>query len=359
MDNMNKVKYALIGFGGIAENRIAKEGFACDKARFPKGLEKAELIGAFDVNPAREAAAKALGLKWYKSVDQLLADPAVDAAYVATNNASHAVLAIQALNAGKHVIVEKPIATSVEDAQAMVKLAARKKLSLIVDHMMINNAYNRLARRTVNLGRAGKINDCCFHMEFLYGATPEEAATWRCSKVAEMGGPIGDVASHCFYLAEFVLNSKITSVAAVYLPKTLGIKAEDGAYIKFTMANGITGSAKVAFSEPRGGLIGTFSNLGYEIYGANGVIRGFGTMFQISGHRDEPYKIRLELETAKGVKPLTPRKFPNIYQSLIEGHAESVQNGNPLNGNDGLRNLRLCLAAHKSARNGGKVYKVR
>ena len=356
---MNKVKYALIGFGGIAENRIAKEGFARDKARFPKGLEKAELIGAFDVNPAREAAAKALGLKWYKSVDELLADPAVDAAYVATNNASHAALAIKALNAGKHVIVEKPTATSVEDAQAMVKLAARKKLSLIVDHMMVNNAYNRLARRTVNLGKAGKINDCCFHMEFLYGATPEEAATWRCSKVAEMGGPIGDVASHCFYLAEFVLNSKITSVAAVYLPKTLGIKAEDGAYIKFTMANGITGSAKVAFSEPRGGLIGTFSNLGYEIYGDAGVLRGYGTMFQISGHADEPYQIRLELETSKGVKSLRPRKFPNIYQTLIEAHAVSIQEKTPLNAENGLQNLKVVFASHKSAKAEGKAYKVR
>ena len=356
---MNKVKYALIGFGGIAENRIAKEGFACDRARFPKGLEKAELVGAFDLNPARESAAKALNLKWYKSVDEVLADKDIDAVYIATNNASHAPLALQALNAGKHVIVEKPIATSADDAREMVKTAAKKKLSLSVDHMMVNNAFNRMAKKTVAAGKAGKVNDCCFHMEFLYGATPEEAATWRCSKVSEMGGPIGDVASHCFYLAEFILGSKIVGVSAVYLPKTMGIKAEDGAYIKFTMENGLTGSAKVAFCEPRGGLVGTFSNLGYEIYGDAGVLRGFGTMFQISGHPDEPYQIRLELETAKGVKSLKPRKFPNIYQSLIEDHAASVQNGTPLSAENGLRNLKQCLAAHRSAQAGGKAYKVR
>ena len=356
---MNKVKYALIGFGGIAENRIAKEGFARDTARFPKGLEKAELVGAFDVNPAREAAAKALGLKWYKSVDEILADKSIDAVYIATNNASHASIALRALEAGKHVIVEKPIATSADDARAMVKLAAKKKLSLTVDHMMVNNAFNRMAKKTVASGKAGKINDCCFHMEFLFGANPQEAATWRCSKVSEMGGPIGDVASHCFYLAEFVLGSKIASVAAVYLPKTMEIKAEDGAYVRFVMENGLTGSAKVAFCEPRGGLVGTFSNLGYEIYGDAGVLRGYGTMFQISGHADEPYQIRLELETDKGVKSLKPRKFPNIYQSLIENHAASIQNGTPLNAEDGLRNLKQCLAAHRSAKSGGKMYKVR
>lgn len=355
---MKKVRYALIGFGGIAENRLAKEGFACDKARF-KPLKKAELIGAFDVNPARKAAAVALGLKWYGTIDEILADPTIDAVDIATNNTNHAPIALKALAAGKHVIVEKPIATSIEDAKAMVKMAAKKKLSLCVDHMMVNNVFNIIAKAQVAAKSMGEVNDCCFHMEFLYGATPDEAATWRCSKVEEMGGPIGDVASHCFYLAEFVFGSTIKSVAAVYLPKTLGIKAEDGAYIKFTMANGISGSAKVAFSEPRGGLVGTFSNLGYEVYGTEGVLRGFGTMFQISGHKDEPYKIRLELETKDGVKKFTPKSFPNIYQSLIEHHAESILSGNLLNGEDGLRNLQLCLASHQSAQNGGKVIKIK
>jgi hypothetical protein len=72
--NMSKVKYGLIGFGGIAENRVAKEGYACDKARFAP-LKNAELVGAVDINPARKEAAEALGLKWYDSIDAMLADP--------------------------------------------------------------------------------------------------------------------------------------------------------------------------------------------------------------------------------------------------------------------------------------------
>ena len=62
---MSKVKYALIGFGGIAENRVAKEGFACDAGRF-RPLRFAKLVGATDLNPMRESAAKALGLAWYR-----------------------------------------------------------------------------------------------------------------------------------------------------------------------------------------------------------------------------------------------------------------------------------------------------
>jgi predicted dehydrogenase len=82
-------------------------------------------------------------------------------------------------------------------------------------------------------------------------------------------------------------------------------------------------------------------------------------MFQLSGYKDEPYAIRLELETANGIKPLRPRKFPNIYQQIITAHAQSVIDGKPVNAEDGLRNLRACLAIHKSARNGGKPYVVK
>ena len=354
---MAKVKYAIIGFGGIAENRVAKEGYACDKSRFAP-LQYAELTGAFDLNPARKSAAEALGLKWYDSVDALIADPEIDAVYVATNNATHAEMTIRALEAGKHVIVEKPIATSIADAKKMIAVAKKKKLSLSVDHMMVNNAFNKMAKKSIADGKLGTVNDCCFHMEFAFGYDPAEAATWRCSKIEEMGGPIGDVASHCFYVAEYIFGSPIVEIAAVYLPKIMEIKAEDGAYIKFTLANGLKGSAKVAFSELRGGLVGTLSNLGFEIYGNEGVLRSYGTMFQLSGHADEPYKMRLELETANGVKSLKPRVFPNIYQTLIEEHAKSVLSGRRLTGENGLRNLELCAAAHKSAKSGGKVVKL-
>lgn len=354
---MKKVKYGMIGFGGIAENRIAKEGFACDKSRFAE-LPNAVLLAATDVNPGRRKAAEALGLKWYDSCDAMLADPELDAIYVATNNATHAKLCLAALKAGKHVIVEKPMATSIADARKMIDTAKKLKLSLAVDHMMVHNAYNIKARKLVADGALGKVNDACFHMEFAYGYDPAEAATWRCSNVREMGGPIGDVASHCFYMAEFIFDSTVEWVAAVYLPKLMDIKAEDGAYIKFGMANGITASAKVAFSEPRGGLVGTLTNLGYEIYGDGAVLRGFGTMFQLSGYPDEPIKIRLEVDSKAGQKKVAPGKIQNIYQALITGHAKSVLSKRPLCGCDAMRNLELCEATHRSARHHGRKVSI-
>jgi predicted dehydrogenase len=355
---MSKVSYVLVGFGGIAENRVAKEGYACDKKRF-KALKSAVLVGATDVNPARKEAAEALGLKWYDSFDAVLADKSVDGVYIASNNATHASLSIKALKAGKHVIVEKPIATTIADAKAMNKIAKAKKLSLSVDHMMVNNAWNIAAKNAMAKGKLGKVNDSCFHMEFAYGYDPAEAATWRCSKIEEMGGPIGDVASHCFYVAEFMFGKKIKKVAAVYYPKVMKIKAEDGAYIKFFFEDGTQGSVNAAFSEMRGGLAGTLTNLGYEVYGDKAAMRGYGTMFQLSGYEDEPIKMRLELDDGKKVEAVKPGKIQNIYSTLIEEHARSVAAKKPLNADDAIHNLALCAAAHESARNGGKIVAVK
>ena len=353
-----KVRYVLVGFGGIAENRVAKEGYACDKNRF-RPLRSAVLVGATDVNPARQVAAESLGLKWYPTLEGVLADPAVDGVYIATNNASHAKLALAALKAGKHVIVEKPIATSIADAKAMNRAAKARGLSLTVDHMMVNNAWNAAGRAAMASGKLGKVNDSCFHMEFAYGYDPAEAATWRCSKVEEMGGPIGDVASHCFYVAEFMFGKKIKKVAAVYYPKVMKIKAEDGAYIKFFFEDGTQGSVNAAFSEPRGGLAGTLTNLGYEIYGDKAAMRGYGTMFQLSGHAGEPVAQRLEIDDGKRVLPVRPARIRNIYQALIEGHAESVLAKKPLTADDAIHNLALCAACHASAKSGGRIVSVK
>lgn len=343
-----KVRYALVGFGGIAENRVAKEGFACDTGRF-KPLRTARLVGATDMNPARMDAAAALGLKWYESLDEILSDKTIDAVYIATNNASHAQIAMKALKAGKHLIVEKPAATCVADARKMESLAKRKGLSITVNHMMVNNAWNIAAAKAVRSGRLGVVNDCCFHMEFAFGYDPKEAATWRCSKVEEMGGPIGDVASHCFYVAESVIGKKIAKVTAVYYPKIMDIKSEDGAYIKFFFEDGTQGSVRAAFSEKRGGLAGTLTNLGYEVYGERAVMRGYGTMFQLSGYDDEPIRIRLEIDDGRTVKAVNPSRIRNIYQAIVEKHARSVASGKRLSLYDAIHNLALCAAAHKSA----------
>lgn len=283
---MSKIKYAIIGFGGIAQNRIAKEGFGLDAERFD-GHPEAELAGVTDQNPACREAAEAMGVRWFGSVDEALADGEVQAVFIATNNRSHAPLAEQAMLAGKHCMIEKPAATTLDDARKLQQMARDRGLSLAVDHMMTENSYNRRARELIREGALGEVNDISLHMEFYYGASPEEAATWRCADPGEVGGPIGDVASHCLYMAEFLLDSEVASLGCVYTPRTLDIAVENGAVAQIALRNGAQGSVRVGFNQPRGGLGSTLTGLGYEVYGSKALLRGCGTMFQISGHRSE------------------------------------------------------------------------
>ncbi len=347
----------MIGFGSIAENRLAKEGFALDRNRFAP-LAEAELEGVTDINPVRREAAAALGVKWYADAAALLMDPQIEAVFVTTNNQSHASLTIQAMEAGKHVIVEKPIATRLEDARQMCVMARERRLSLAVDHMMIYNAYNIKAKEQLALNVVGPVNDCCFHMECCYGRGAVEAASWRCSKPEEMGGPLGDVASHCFYMAEYIFGKAIVELACVYYPKLMNIVVEDGAYLKFKLSDGLCGSIRVAFSEPRGGMDVTLDNLGYEIYGEEGVIRGHGTMFQLSGFPDEPIPVRLEVDRIKDRYDVVIEHPVNIYQQVVRSHAQSILKNRPFDGEEGYHNLKLIAAAHESARNCGKLIKI-
>lgn len=359
-NSMSKtLKYGLIGFGGIAENRVAKEGFSMDRSRF-QPLDGIELVKTCDLDPSRKNAAEILNIPFCNSFKDIIDDPEIDAVYVATNNRSHASLAEEALEAGKHVIIEKPMATNLADAEHLMKLAQDKGLSLTVDHMMVNNALHKKAKDLIQTGKIDKINDSCFHMEFAYGYTPEEAATWRCNKPEELGGPIGDVASHCFYMAEYLLDDEIAALGAVYIPKTLTIAVEDGAYIKFRMKGGQTGTIRVSFSDRRGGLGGTLSNLGFELYGESAVLRGYGTLFQLSGHKDEIFPIRLELDRFSTQDKIIVDNDDNIniYRQLIVKHADSIRNNTPLSPEDAVRNIKLCLAAHESAKNDGIFIKI-
>jgi 1,5-anhydro-D-fructose reductase (1,5-anhydro-D-mannitol-forming) len=349
---MKTVRYALLGFGGIARLRIAREGFGLGPGfAAPAG---AELVAAHDPEPAGREAAAAWGLAWHAEADSILNDPGIDAVFIASTNSTHAPLARRALEAGKHCLIEKPIATTLADAEALVALANSRGLSLAVDHMMTQNGFNAKAREMIAHGALGAVGSVCLHMEFQYGSTPAEAASWRCARPEELGGPVGDVGSHCLYMAEYLLGSRITALSAVYTPRTQTMNVENGATISFETAAGIRGGARVSFAENRGGLLGTLSNLGFEIYGDQGVLRAFGTLFQLSGGEGEPVRLRLELETAADVRQIAPAGVPNIYRAIIEDHAGSIRNGTPMTGEDGLRNLRLILAVHESANNHGK-----
>ena len=229
------------------------------------------------------------------------------------------------------------------------------------DLMMIYNAATIEARNLLLSGAIGEINDAEFHFEFPIGFNPIASKEWRCSKPEEKGGPIGDIGSHCFYTLEYVLGSKIKKLQAVNLPKVTETAIEDGNIIRVTLENNLLVTVRLSFASRRGSFLSMVSAQGYEVYGSKGVLRTYGTLFQFSGHPDEKFIPRVELETFEPYKRIDVHidqsKVQNIYSAVIKRHAQSIIDQKFLDGSDALHNMKVCNAAYLSvAANGQEVF---
>jgi predicted dehydrogenase len=329
-----------------------------DTKRF-EPLPEAEFIGFTSRNPAKKAIAEEMGVRWSESVDEIIRDQTVDAAFIATNNLTHTEIALKLIHGGKHCIVEKPLATSLDDAQAIYEAAKQSGVSVTINHMMLQNAYNKKAAQLVTTGTLGDVKELDLHIEFLLGATEEERTAWRCFNPDERGGPVGDTGSHCLYMAEFLVGSPITKVACTFTPATLPINAENGAYIRVEFENGARGVINVAFNRDFGSEKTLLTNLGYEIYGTKGIIRTYGALGQLSGHPDEPIPLRLLVDDFRQIREEKVTDITNIYRAVIAQHAQSILNNALMNIEEAIHNLQLVLAAYESAQQQGTVQEIR
>jgi phthalate 4,5-cis-dihydrodiol dehydrogenase len=117
-----------------------------------------DVVGVTDIDVGRAAAlASTIGAQVHSDLDSLLADHRIDAVYVATPHQFHAEQAVLALSAGKHVLVEKPMALTPDDCDAMVSAAARSGRALVVGHTHGTSPGVLLARRIVRSGDFGRM----------------------------------------------------------------------------------------------------------------------------------------------------------------------------------------------------------
>ena len=147
-----------------------------------------------------------------------VADPDVHVIDVCTPGDSHVDIAIAALEAGKHVLCEKPLANSVQGAERMVEAAEAARAKGV--RSMVGFSYRRVpalayAKRLVDEGRIGDIR----HIRALYLqdwiADPEFPLVWRLDKDAAGSGALGDVGAHIIDLATFLTGQRLTGVSAL------------------------------------------------------------------------------------------------------------------------------------------------
>jgi len=219
---------------------------------------RAELAGGASSSAvsARDAADR-LGIDAaFDSVEALIADPDIDVVHVCTPNATHAGIARAALEAGKHVICEKPLATTSADAMSLVDLAADRGLVAAVPFVYRFHPMAREARARAARGDTGRL--LSVHGAYLQDwlATPHDD-DWRVD--ASLGGPsraFADIGSHLVDLVEFVSGDRIVrlnaSTRTVYEQRAMNvdIATEDLAAVVVELASGAVGTLLVSQVAP-------------------------------------------------------------------------------------------------------------
>jgi predicted dehydrogenase len=178
----------------------------------------ARLVGVSGSTPERAlSAATALGAsRAYRSVEELIADPDVELVHICTPNHLHADVARDVIEAGKHVICEKPLATSLLDAQALQQLAESRSVVATVPYIyryfsMVQEA--RIRAQQGDLGAVGTVHGS-YLQDWLTGAND---TNWRVDPT--LGGPsraFADIGSHWCDLAEFITGDRIDRVSSAF-----------------------------------------------------------------------------------------------------------------------------------------------
>jgi len=258
----------IIGCGKIAQVRHIPE-YAENK--------DAKLLGYYDINLARaQSLADTYGGTAYATVEELLANPEIDAVSICAANFAHAELTIAALKAGKHVLCEKPMATTLADCEAMVAAAKEAGKYLMIGHNQRLAKAHSTARKLIVDGLIGDI--VTFRTTFGHGG-PETWSvdpglnTWFFDKTRAAMGAMADLGIHKTDLIQFLTGQQVvrTTARVTTLDKRDAngnlISVDDNAVCIYEMSGGAFGTMTASWT-----YYGAEDN-STILYGTKGIMR--------------------------------------------------------------------------------------
>lgn len=263
----------MFGIGIIGCGKIAQVRHIPEYADHPQ----AKLTGFYDLNKARAAElAQRYGGTAYDSVEELLQDPNIHAVSICAANFAHAELTIAALKAGKHVLCEKPMATTLSDCEAMVSAAREAGKFLMIGHNQRLAKAHALARKLIVEGLIGDI--VTFRTTFGHGG-PETWSvdpgknTWFFDKSRAAMGAMADLGIHKTDLIQFLTGQQVvrTTARVTTLDKRDGsgnlIGVDDNAICIYEMSGGALGTMTASWT-----YYGPEDN-STILYGTKGIMR--------------------------------------------------------------------------------------
>lgn len=236
---------AIVGFGGMGS-------YHC---QLIEPVSQISVIGVYDTVEYRMELGKEAGYKTYANLDAVLTDDLVDIVLIATPNDVHKEIAIQALQAGKHVICEKPVTITSKDFNDIVKVANEEKRVFTVHQNRRWDEDFRTAKDIIDKKKFGEL----FHLESRVQGANGIPGDWRQLKDYG-GGMLLDWGVHLLDQLLQITDSQIESVAA-NLSYILGTEVDDGFTSYITFKDGLTALIEVGTTNyvklPRWYLKGT------------------------------------------------------------------------------------------------------
>lgn len=330
-----RVRIGLIGCGywgdKLLRNFAATEG--CDVVA----------IADVDADHLSSASSRVPGASLLADPHDLIARDGVDAVVLATPVATHYPLAAQALDAGKHVLVEKPLTRTVEEAERLVELAARRQRVLMVDHTFLYSGAVHAAKRVIDDGSLGQVL-------FIDSARVGFGAFQTDVTV------IDDLSPHEFSILEYILGSGPRSVAvtsATPAPSEGGIPVS-AAHMRADFDGGVSAHLSLSWMSPikqrRTLICGTRQMLLYDDTDLTAPVKVFDWSLQGGGRVG---RVTAECDFDNAYVPPVDRTEP--LARMAAHYVESINNGTPplTDGAAGLRIVRALEGARASLAAGG------
>jgi predicted dehydrogenase len=340
------VRFGLIGYGGIG--RLRK--LALDRSR------EASLTAVYDVDPARLADLDA-GVECFAAVRELVTSGTCDAVIVSTPPHTHEELTLEALEAGRHVLVEKPMAPTPEACRRMVEAARRAGCVMTVG---FNHRYFpavRMVREAVQSGAIGRLS----HVRGYAGhvGLAEFSARWMYDRDVIGGGTLWDNGIHMIDLVRHLLG-EVRSVSGATGTRIWQIEGtEDNGFALLHGRDGITGTLQASWSEWKG------YRFHVEAYGDRGLARAYYapmmatliTMDRPGGKR----RVRRRLFPGIMVREKLRGWQSTVIETFLEEHADFMalvrgRTPGPIaRAEDGYRAVEIAAAIRSSAEAGQRV----
>jgi predicted dehydrogenase len=317
------IRFAILGFGGFAERTIAPA------LRATPGAELVA-IQKRSADRAREKAMEHCIPLFFDSAEEAVGHPDVDAVFVVSANGAHCAETIAAARAGKHVLVEKPMAVNVYEAEQMIAACMRHKVTLMVGHMI---RFSPLVNRMREILVSGALGQAIYaKANFIYDARLSRRA-WLYDRKTAGGGPMFDVGIHCIDTLRYVLGDEVTETLGILEPMPTEIRTENSAQISLRFSRGTIGSVYCSYAAP-------IRRKQIEIQGTGGSLRAED--FTVGSQTTE-LVIDLGTDARPGCVTTEQIIVPNLYVEEIAHFCDCIRfHRQPLTpGENGLANQRI------------------